>query len=324
MNLRQHLVKGLLTAMKTQKNRLKADDFENVRRLFDLACAQLKPQLSSRQRAFKIGTIDCEWQRPKVSDNERIVLYVHGGGYAIGSIVSHRGLASRLAHECGCAALLFNYRLAPENPYPAAIHDVAEVYQWLLDNDYEPEKIAICGDSAGGGLVLASLLYLRDQKLPLPACTVLLSPWADLTGAQTSHRENILLDPLIDPDSTALWGELYANGTPLDTPYISPIFGDFAGLPPMLIHVGTEEMLLDDSKRVLEIAQKANIEAELKIWDGMIHVFQQFWQILPEAKTALKEIGVFVQQKTTRIDKFQKKKGEFDPKDKIMKDFLNV
>lgn len=324
MSLRQHLVKGLLTALKTQKNRLKDDDFENVRRLFDLACGQLKPPLSNRSRAFQIRHIDCEWQRPKVNDSERIVLYVHGGGYAIGSIVSHRGLAAQIAHECGCAALLFNYRLAPENPYPAAIHDVAEVYQWLLDNDYEPENIAICGDSAGGGLVLASLLYFCDQKTPLPACAVLLSPWADLTGVQPSHRENILLDPLIDPASAALWGEVYANGKPMNDPYISPIFGDFTGFPPLLIHVGTDEMLLDDSKRVLETAREANIEAELEIWQGMVHVFQQFWQVLPEGKNAIQKIGTFVKNKTIRPDKFKKTNKNFDANDKIMKDFLNV
>ena len=286
----------MLAALKTQKDRLKADDFKQIRRLFDIACGQLQAPLSNRSRAFQIGMIDCEWQRPRVCDKQKAILYVHGGGYAIGSITSHRGLAARLADECGCAALLFNYRLAPENPYPAALHDVAAVYEWLIANDYLPENIIFAGDSAGGGLALATLLYLKDKKKAMPRCAVLLSPWADLTGTQASHHENIMLDPLIDPNSALLWSKLYANGMPLNSPYISPIFGDFSGLPPLIIHVGTEEMLLDDSKRVFEAAQKANVDVEFEIWDGMVHVFHQFWHILPEAKTAFQKIGNFVKK----------------------------
>jgi acetyl esterase/lipase len=240
-----------------------------------------------------LNGIKAEWLLPEKRDNQRVLLYMHGGGYAIGSLDTHRGIASKMAKVLEMPALIFEYRLAPENPYPAALKDSINIYKWLLENDYEANQIIFAGDSAGGGLTIAMLLWLRDNKYPLPAGAICLSPWTDLTSTGHSVIARASRDPFIRPDEIIVWGQQYANNEPLTNPYISPLFGDLEGLPPLLVQVGTEELLFDDSIRLVEKAKHQGVEVELHIGEGMVHVWQTFWQYLPEGRAAIHQIGDF-------------------------------
>jgi acetyl esterase/lipase len=220
------------------------------------------------------------------------LLYLHGGAYTTGSIASHRDLAARLAVATGLRVLSVDYRLAPEDPYPAALRDALAAYRWLLAQYIEPEQIAIAGDSAGGGLALAALLALRDGGDPLPAAAVCLSPWTDLTLSGASMQEKAALDPILDPAGLARFAALYAGSHPLDDPLISPHFADLRGLPPLLIQVGTDEVLFDDARRLAEHGRAAGLDTTLQVWDDLFHVFQAV-PFLPETREALGHIDRF-------------------------------
>lgn len=221
------------------------------------------------------------------------LLYLHGGAYAMGSIASHRELVARLAMAGGVRALAVAYRLAPEDPYPAALQDALAAYRWLLGQHIEPENIAIAGDSAGGGLALATLLALREGGDPLPAAAVCLSPWTDLTLSGASMAERAAADPILSPEGLARFAALYAGLHPLDDPLISPHFANLRGLPPLLIQVGTDEILLDDARRLAEHGRAAGVEVTLQVWEELFHVFQTVG-LLPESKAAVAEIGRFL------------------------------
>lgn len=240
------------------------------------------------------GGVPAEFVSWRGADDNRTILYLHGGGYVICSPRTHRDLIWRIARSARARVLSIDYRLAPENPHPAAVDDALAAYQWLLDSGTEPSRIAIMGDSAGGGLTLALLQILRDRRTPLPACAVCLSPWTDLTCSGASVSENEKLDPLLRKDLLEGYARFYSPEGDLAVPSISPLFGDFSNLPPILIQVGTDEVLLDDSRRVAEKASKANATVELQIWPRMMHVFQALTYFFPEAKKALAEIGRFV------------------------------
>jgi monoterpene epsilon-lactone hydrolase len=232
----------------------------------------------------------------KGMDAGRVVLYLHGGGYVFGSPRTHRDLAWRIARACAAQLLVLEYRRAPEHPHPAAVEDAVSAYRWLLDSGTDHSCIAVMGDSAGGGLTLVLLQQLRDRKIPLPACAVCMSPWADLTCSGTSMKENSRKDPVLPPHLVAGFARHYAPEKDLSLPSVSPLFGDFSGLPPILIHVGTDEVLLDDSRRVAEKASKTGSAVELKIWPKMIHVVQALAFLLPQARQAIQEIGSFVER----------------------------
>jgi monoterpene epsilon-lactone hydrolase len=187
-----------------------------------------------------------------------------------------------------------NYRLAPENPYPAAIEDVKVVYNWLLEQGFKSQHIAIAGDSAGGNLAVAALLAIREAGMPLPAAAILLSPWTDFTLSGESVKTRAEVDPMIRLDAADEQFAAYVGNADRADPTISPIFADLRGLPPLLIHVGNDEVLLDDSVRLAERAQAAGVEVELKVWDGMWHVFQTLAVMLPEARDSIDELGEFV------------------------------
>lgn len=241
------------------------------------------------------GGVPSEFVCWQGADANRTILYLHGGGYVFCSPRTHRDLVLRIARVTKARMLSIDYRLAPENPHPAAVDDALAAYQWLLDNGTEPSRMAVMGDSAGGGLALALIQILRDRKIPLPACAVCMSPWTDLTGTGASVQEKEKVDPLIHPNLIADFARLYAPENDLALPSVSPLFGDFSGLPPILIQVGTDEVLLDDSRRVAEKAAKAGTQVELQIWPRMMHVFQALTYFFPEAKKAIAEIGRFVE-----------------------------
>ncbi len=245
----------------------------------------------------EIGSMKALWLTiPEITESKAI-LYLHGGGYVAGSIKTHRELVGRIALASQAPALLIDYRLAPENPFPAALEDAVAAYQWLQTNKkIPPEKIIIAGDSAGGGLTVATLVKLRDDHQPLPAAAVLLSPWTDLARTGDSIGSKAELDPFIDAPGLKQMVDWYIGGEDEKNPLISPLYADLNGLPPLLIHVGTFEILLDDSIRLAENAKTAGVNTKLEIWEDCIHVFQAFASMCPEGGDAIEKIGNFIQK----------------------------
>ncbi|HYR73746.1 MAG TPA: alpha/beta hydrolase [Candidatus Acidoferrum sp.] len=238
-----------------------------------------------------------EWLRPPSAVPGRVVLYLHGGGYVIGSPRSHRHLAAAIAGAAGASALLLDYRLAPEHPFPAAVEDATAAYRWLLDQAIAPEHIVIAGDSAGGGLTVATVLALREARVPLPAGGVCISPWVDLTCSGASYATKAAADPIVRRAGVEEMARAYLGATPPRTPLASPLFADLRGLPPLLIHVGSDEVLLDDAVQLAERAKAAGVDATLEIYDRMIHVWHWFLPMLDEAQTAVEAIGQFVRSR---------------------------
>ena len=232
---------------------------------------------------------------PGASDN-KVVLYLHGGGYVIGSIKSHRYLMQNISRHSGAKVLGINYRLAPENPYPGALEDATKAYRWLLAQGYEAKNIAIGGDSAGGGLTLATLVNLRDNNDPLPAAGVLISPWADMTGEADSVTSRAESDPMVKPDGLFTLGAHYLNGTDPKNPQVSPVFSEMNGLPPLCIHVGGREILYDDAITVADNARAAGVEVELLCEPELFHVWHAFAPMLEEAQQAVEKIGAFLKK----------------------------
>jgi len=261
-----------------------------------LAARYVKTPRRCQVTPVDAGGVPAEWIRWRGADAGRVILYLHGGGYAICSPRTHRDLIWRLARACRARVLAPEYRMAPENPHPAAVEDAVASYRWLLKSGVKPGSIAVMGDSAGGGLTLVLLQRLRDMNIPLPACAVCLSPWTDLTASGKSMRKNKRRDPLLSPDAIEKFARHYVPRGDLAQPTASPLFGDFSKLPPLLIHAGTCEVLLDDARRAMEQAMAAGVETELKIWPGMIHVFQALAYFLEDARKAVREIGEFVER----------------------------
>ena len=239
--------------------------------------------------------LNAEWIYNLDSDPEKVILYLHGGGYVIGNIALYRLLSATLSQKTNARVFLPDYRLAPEHPYPAAVDDTVAAYHWLLEQGYDAKNIIIAGDSAGGGLSLAATLSLRAEGQPLPAGIVCLSPWTDLTMSGESHQSKAKAEAMLLKESLRLWASSYANKADLRNPLISPIFADFAGFPPLLIQVGSEEILLDDSVLLAENAKSAGGDVTLSVYEGMWHVWQTLG-FLPESRAAIEEIGAFVKR----------------------------
>ena len=229
----------------------------------------------------------------------RAILYLHGGGYVIGSPATHRELARRLSVAADADVLSIDYRLAPENPFPAAVEDAVSAYRWLVGQGCDPAGVAIAGDSAGGGLTVATLVSLRDQGLPLPACGVCLSPWVDMEGIGDSMTSRAALDPMVQREGLVAMAEIYLGGADSRTPLAAPLYADLHGLPPLLIQVGTSETLYDDATRLSTRAEAAGVETCFESWDEMIHVWHLFAPMLDDGQRAIERIGEFVRGKTT-------------------------
>ncbi len=245
-----------------------------------------------------VGGIPAEWISTSNADTERVLLYLHGGAYVLGSLKSHRDMVARLSAASGVRGLLIDYRLAPEHVFPAAIDDALTAYRWLLAQGTKPEHIVVGGDSAGGGLTLALLQTLRDKEVPMPAGAILFSPWTDLIGTVQSRTTHDAADPWISGQALSFVSGLYAGAEDVHNPLISPIYADLHGLPPLLIHVGNDEVLLDDSLQVAEHAKAANVSVEITVWEGMWHVFPAFAYVLPEGRQAMEQMGVFIRKQT--------------------------
>jgi acetyl esterase/lipase len=242
------------------------------------------------------GGVPAEWVfTPDAGDN--VLLYLHGGGYVMGSPTSHRKLAGDLSRASGMRALLLDYRLAPEFPLPAGVDDAVAAYRWLVDNGTAPEAIAVGGDSAGGGLAVAALIALREAGLPEPAAAVCISPWADLTCQGESYRTRAERDPMVGDGDLRRYSDWYLNGADPLEPLASPARADLHGLPPMLIHVGDDEVLLDDSRLLAEQAAADGVDVKLDVWPEMFHVWHVFAGRVPESTAAVEQIGAFLQER---------------------------
>lgn len=264
---------------------------------------QIAIRLSGRIKGVEVEKCDIEglpgeWLWPKGADHNTgytgTLLYLHGGGYILGSPDTHRPMVASLVRHAKARALLIDYRLAPEHPFPAGLEDAVKAYKWLLAQGVAPEAITVAGDSAGGGLTLALLLSLRDACIPLPAGAALLSPWTDLAMSGWTHITHRKRDPMISLDGALLAARHYLGSTNPTDPLASPLYGRFDGLPPLFIHVGGNEILLDDSLRLADRARAADVTVEIKVWNGLPHVFQAA-SFLPEARQSLKEIAAFLE-----------------------------
>jgi acetyl esterase/lipase len=227
-----------------------------------------------------------------------VIYYLHGGGYTMGSISTHRELISRLSRAARARAFAIDYRLAPEDPFPAAVEDSTSAYRWLISSGVDPARLAIAGDSAGGGLTLATLVALRDKGDPLPAAAVCLSPWVDLEGLGESMTARDEVDPMVHRDSLLVAAKAYLGHADPHTPLAAPLYADLRGLPPLLIQVGTAETLFDDATRLAERARAAGVEVVVEPWDEMFHVWQFCASLLPEGQQAIDRIGEFVRKHT--------------------------
>ena len=244
--------------------------------------------------------VPAEWLRPPSAEPGRVVLYLHGGGYVIGSPRSHRHLAAAIAAAAGASALLLEYRCAPESPFPAAVDDAVAAYRWLLDQGISAGGLVIAGDSAGGGLTVATLLALRDGGVPLPAAGVCISPWVDLTCSGASYSTKAASDPIVKKAGVEEMARAYLGMADRRTPLAAPLFADLRGLPPLLIQVGSEEVLLDDATQLAERARAAGVDTTLEVWDQMVHVWHWFLPLLDEAEEAIGTIGRFARARMTR------------------------
>ena len=240
------------------------------------------------------GGIKSEWITAPGADAGRAILYLHGGGYVIGSINTHRTLAGRLSRASKARVLVIDYRLAPEHPFPAAVEDSVAAYRWMLSTGLKASRIAVAGDSAGGGLTVATLVAIRDAKLAVPAAGACMSPWVDLEGLGDSMKSKAAVDPMVQKDGLLQMAAAYLAGKDSRTPLAAPLYADLAGLPPLLIQVGTAETLLDDSTRLAERARKAGVKVTLEPWENMIHVWQLFAPMLEEGQQAIEKIGGFI------------------------------
>jgi monoterpene epsilon-lactone hydrolase len=241
---------------------------------------------------FKINDISAEWIScsPAV---DGVILYLHGGAYSLGSINVHREYLARLALSTRVKVLAINYRLAPEHPFPAALEDSVTTYHWLLEQGYASSRIVIAGDSAGGGLTVSTLLSIRDAGDPLPACAICISPWLDLTFPGKSIKTKAINDSILNFDQLEIYAKYYAGDFDRNLPLISPAFADLKGLPPLLIHVGTNEILLGQAIQFVENARIFGVDVTLETWEGMFHVFQ-ILSFLPETHKSLDQITTFI------------------------------
>jgi len=237
------------------------------------------------------------WVVPDGAAEDRVVLFLHGGGYVIGSRTTHVKLVGHLAKAAGIRALNLDYRLAPEHPHPAAVTDAVAAYSWLLEQGLAPEHLAIAGDSAGGGLTMATLVALRDQGLPQPAVATPMSPWVDLEGTGESMDTNAEADMIVGRDGLKMMSDAFLAGQDPRDPLAAPLYADLTGIAPIYVQVGDEETLLDDSLRLVERAKAAGVDAEVDVFPEMQHVFQLSVGNMPEADEAVARLGTVLRKR---------------------------
>jgi epsilon-lactone hydrolase len=269
---------------------------DEYRQLCESGATRMKIPAEISIDPVEVNGIHAEWIKRTNSDPDGVILFVHGGGYVAGSCSDHRGHVAKVVQGTGVNALLFDYRLAPEHPFPAGLDDTLTVYRWLINSGMNAEKIVIVGDSAGGGLSLAALLAIGDTGLPLPAGAVAVSPWTDLklTGESHKTKTRVCLSPA---GISTVCSKYYCGKHDPEEPCISPLYGDLTGLPPLLIMVGDDETLRDDSTRFVEKAKLAGVEVTIIVEMGQVHCYPFLAPLFPEAVKGMAEICSFIQQR---------------------------
>ncbi len=271
--------------------------FEEMREGMEAMSALLPPAADLRIDTVDGVGVPAEWVMAPGASEERALLYLHGGGYCIGSNRIYRDLAGRLSRASGLRVLTIDYRLAPEHPHPAAVDDATAAYRWLLEQGFEPRRLAVAGDSAGGGLTVATLVALRDAGVALPATGVCISPWIDLEGKGASMDTKAAEDPMVQREGLLRMAAAYLGEHSPRTPLAAPLYADLRGLPPLLVHVGTAETLLDDAVRLEARAREAGVDVTLEPWDDMIHVWHVFAGLLPEGQQATERVGEYLRKR---------------------------
>jgi acetyl esterase/lipase len=269
-----------------------------MRKGWDDLFADAKSTVGAKTEKVDAGGVKAEWITAPGAAADRAILYFHGGGYVLGSIHSHRDMCERLSRAAQARVLALDYRLAPEHPFPAPVEDATAAYRWLLKQGLSPKRVALAGDSAGGGLTFAALLALKQHRDPMPACAAPMSPWVDLEALGDSMTSKAGEDPMVQKPLVLEMAKTYVGDGDRRNPLCAPLYGDLSGLPPLLIQVGSRETLLDDAVRMADKAKKAGVEVELEVWQGQIHVWQIFASRLDEGEQAIQKIGAFVRRHT--------------------------
>ena len=270
-------------------------DIEKNRQELEALAASFKTKVKFESTSVIANGVPAEWIIPPKESGEKVILYLHGGAYNSGSIASHRSIVANIANAARGRALILDYRLAPEDPFPAAVEDALAGYRWLLDHQIPADHIIVAGDSCGGGLALSLLVSLRDADEALPAAAVCISPWTDLTCSGESWHTNAKKDIMLEPVSLKHSAKLYLGDTDPRDPLASPLYADMKGLPPIFIQVGSDELILSDATGVAEKAQVSGVDVTLQVLDGMQHEWHFAANLLPEGKRAIKDIGQFIQ-----------------------------
>jgi len=261
---------------------------------------QMGPPVAAdiRSELFEIGGMPAQMMIPPDADADRAVLFLHGGGYVYGSLASHAGMVAEIARAARCAALAVQYRLAPEHPFPAALDDACAGYEWLLRRGFKPEKIALVGDSAGGGLVMSTLVTLRDKHRPMPGAAVCISPWVDLESKGESWTTRQSIDPMLDRPLVDMLTALYLPGQDRGNPIVSTVNADLRGLPPMLIQVGEREVLFSEAELLAKKARAAGVDVTFEEWKQMVHVWHLYFHMLGAGREAIHRVGEFLCART--------------------------
>jgi len=293
-NLAKYFIRQL-----RQRSLAYMNNLQQLRIEQDKALSRIRPPKNVNFKTEPFPKFSAEWAIPATAYGnkhpDKVIIYLHGGGYAVGSAESHRGLVGKIVAETGIKALSVDYRLAPEHPFPAALEDAVYVYLWLMDkHGYEPKEIILMGDSAGGGLCLSTLLKLKEMGIPQPLAAAVISPWTDLSLSGDSIDTHSDRDPLLLPKHAKTWAKWYHSDLDPMLAHISPLFGDYSRVAPILIQVGTEEILLSDALRMISNAKKYNADIKVDIWEGMFHVWHFGWPYVPEARDAIVKIAEFV------------------------------
>jgi acetyl esterase/lipase len=255
----------------------------------------LDPDINVERVSVAIG-VSAEWTWTEAADPARVVLYLHGGGYVFGSILSHRHLVAEIGRASGSRTLAIDYRLSPENPFPAAVDDALASYRFLLEEGFEPRHIAFAGDSAGGGLVVSTLVAIKEAGLPQPACGWVISPWVDMEASGETFVSRADADPMVKREIIVNFAQAYLNGADPRSPFASPIYADLRGIAPLLIHVGASEVLLDDSLKLARTAGAADVSVRLEIWPEMVHIWHAFHRILGDGRKAVQAGAKFLRE----------------------------
>ncbi len=271
---------------------------EAMRARIDELGDKMPPPAGAIVETVTVAGRPAEWVSASGANPNRQVLYLHGGGYVIGSLHSHRNLAYNLAKAVDGRCLVIDYRMGPEAPFPAAVEDAVAAWQWMLAEGGNPARMAIMGDSAGGGLTIATQVALRDRGIRLPACSVPISPWVDLEGTGETIKTKAAEDPMVAEDGLHWFAGLYRSGTDVRNPLVSPLYADLSGLPPMLIQVGSAEILLSDSTRIADKARGEGVDVTLEVWDQMPHVWHLFAPMLSEGQDAIAKLGHWARERT--------------------------